>query len=385
MPGQSPGGAGGLAARLAFVYVALFLIVGVYMPYWPVWLAARGAGTQELGILLGLGNWARLATPWIGGWADRTGRANVVLAIASMASVAALSAFSFVDGFAALFALSLVLGLAFAPIIPLLDGIAVGAAAHGRLDYGRVRLWGSISFIVASVAGGSLLEDRPTGLVLTILQSASVLLALTILWLTRLPTAPRDVGEPSPSWSAVWRRPQLPTFLVATAYLQGSHAVLYGFGTKHWLAVGIDESTIGWLWGVGVAAEVLLFALGARVSSALGPKGLLVVAGLGGALRWTVLCWATSTWVVLLVQVLHAATFAAMHLGAMAWIRDNMAGPSMHRATALYVALANGLALGVAMPLAGIAFAHLEGGAYLAMSILAIIGTIAAWRLHDSP
>lgn len=371
----------GLAPRLALGYVALFFITGVYLPYWPVWLAERGAGPEQLGVLLGLGNWARLAAPWLGAWADRSGRATALLTFASMGVVASLAAFSFADGFAGLFVLSLALGLTFAPIIPLLDGIAVGEAARGRLDYGRVRLWGSISFIVASVAGGALLEGRPTALVLTTLQAASIVLVLAIVWLGRVPKAPRPDAEPAPSWSAVWRRPKLRTFLVTAAFLQSAHAVLYGFGTEHWLSVGIPESTIGWLWGVGVLAEVLLFAAGARVTAAIGSGGLLLLAGVGGLLRWAALARVTAVPLVFAIQVLHAASFAAMHLGAMAWIRDNLAGPAVHRATALYIAIASGVALGVVMPLAGIAFAHLRGDAYLIMAALAAAGTLGALRL----
>jgi len=373
------------ARRLAVAYTALFLVAGIHLPYWPVWLAHRGVGPQEMGVLLGLGNWARLTTPWIGAWADRTGRGPQVLVVVAIAVLVTLLAFQLAHGFALLVILSVILGLAYAPIIPLLDGMAIAATAAGRMDYGRVRLWGSVSFIAASVIGGRVLEGRDPSLVLYALQAAAVLLVLATIFLRRMPTMPR-VEESSPvadpvNWSGVLRRPRFATFLVCVAFLQAGHAVLYGFGTKHWIANGVAESTIGWFWGVGVFTEILLFAWSAKVIAKIGAPGLLVVAGLGAVVRWTTLGMTTDVAATFAIQTLHALSFGAMHLGAMSWIRENIAGPAVHRATSLYVAVAAGMALGIGMPLAGVLFEDFHGDAYYAMSAFAAIGTVFAWRL----
>jgi len=369
------------AQRLAIAFVALFFVAGIYMPFWPVWLADRGVAPHEIGLLLGLGNWARLATPWIGAWADRTGRGPQLLVVVAIGVLASLVAFGFAHHFLVLVALSLVLGLVYAPIIPLLDGMSISAAAAGRLDYGRVRLWGSASFIVASVMGGALLEGRAPALVLWALQGAAVMLVLAVWWLRRMPVAPRVESTTPRSWSEVLRTPRFATFLAALACLQGAHSVLYGFGTKHWLASGIPESTIGMFWGVGVIAEVVLFAHGARVSARVGSTGLLLIAGTGATLRWTALGTTTAIAPVFVLQLLHAASFGAMHLGAMGWIREHIAGPAVHRATAVYTAVAAGMALGIGMPVSGLLFERFRGDAYFAMAALAIIGTYFAWRL----
>ena len=371
------------ARRLAVAYTALFFLAGIHLPFWPVWLAHRGVGVEQMGVLLGLGNWARLTTPWIGAWADRSGRGPQLLVVVAVGVLMTLVAFDFADGFAVLVVLSIVLGLGYAPIVPLLDGMAIAASAAGRMDYGRVRLWGSASFIVASVAGGRVLEGRDPGLVLVALQSAAVLLVIAVVWLRRMPVAARIDDGPATSWSDVLRRPWFATFLLSVAFLQGAHAVLYGFATKHWLANGIAESTIGWFWGVGVLAEVVLFAFAARLTAWIGASGLLLLAGIGAVLRWSTLGLTTSIGLTFAIQLLHAASFAAMHLGAMSWIRDNVPGHAVHRATAVYTAIAGGVALGIGMPLAGVLFKHWRGDAYFAMAALAAVGTGFAWRLRS--
>lgn len=371
-----------MSARLALTYVALFVLMGLHLPFWPVWLADRGMDPDRIGILLGVAMWARLVAPWVGARADRGVGGPMLVRLLALALFAVLVAFSWADGFVPLLVLSAGLGLAFAPIVPLVDGIALTASAAGRLDYGRVRLWGSAAFIVAAVGGGTALEGRDPSLVLVALQVSALALALASLSL-RTPERVEASTE-GVSIRRVLRRPGMGTFLLAVAFLQAGHAVLYGFGTEHWLAIGIAESTIGWLWAVGVIAEVVLFAFGERVLARVGPAGLLILAGLGGAVRWSALAELESVGVLFAVQVLHAASFAAMHLGAMAWIRRELPPREIHRATALYVAVAGGLALGLGMPLAGALFDRLRGSAYHAMSVLALVGLGWAWRLSRS-
>jgi MFS transporter, PPP family, 3-phenylpropionic acid transporter len=385
-PGQSgsePVPAGSVAPRLALVYVALFSMMGIQLPYWPVWLADRGMGAEQIGVLLGVFTWARLAAPWAGSWADRRGRGGHLACALAGATLACFAGFVWADGFAPLLLLSAALGLALAPILPLADGIAVSAAAAGRIDYGRVRLWGSVAFVLASGVGGLVLQRTSPDLVLTALLITSVALLAATAWLAPAGRkSPVSASAPAASLGAILRWPRFLTFLAAGACMQGAHAVLYGFGTRHWQAIGITESTIGWLWAWGVIAEVVLFAVGQRMVARFSPPGMLALAALGGIVRWPLLAWVESVEVVVLVQTLHAATFAAAHMGAMSWIRDSIGREGVQRATALYTAVCSGASLGLGMPLAGVLFDRFAGGAYLAMAATSTLGLFFALRLR---
>jgi PPP family 3-phenylpropionic acid transporter len=368
------------AARYATVYVALFMLIGVQLPFWPVWFADRGMDSDRIGWLLGSAAWARLVAPWVGAWVDRNGRGARAVAMLAGGVLLVLAAFTQAQGFAALMVLSIALGLFVAPIVPLVDGLVLGAANDGRLDYGRVRLWGSLAFVVASIVGGEIFEGRDASLVLVAMQVAVAALLLGAL---RLPSVPRVAAlARAVPVREVLHHPGMRRFLVATGFLQAAHAVLYGFATEHWLAAGIDEGTIGWLWATGVLGEICVFAIGQRLVARMGSVGLLVVAGTGATLRWLALASVTDVTALFGLQLLHAASFAALHLGAMSWIRASFGGAATQRATALYVAVGGGVALGTAMPVAGILYDRWAGAAFYAMAVCSAIGLVLAWRLR---
>ena len=409
-----------LALRLAIAYVAVFLWMGVYLPYWPVRLAERGMSPSEVGILLGVAPWTRvIASPLAGSWADRRGRADRLIVGLAIAVVIGQACFTLADGFGGLLLITVAVGLAFAPIIPLLDGLTVTAEAEGRVSYGPVRLWGSAAFIGGSWIGGELLEHRGEAIVLWLLVGAAAATAVASLWLPSGPKrsqravredlaaesatlTPSAVGgdlavvsaTPPPSteagpddakpsgFSATSRA--FVGFLGVTALLHGSHAVLYAFGTQHWRTQGIDEGTAGLLWAEGVLAEILLFAAARRVDDWLSPRALWLLAGAAGAVRWAVLGWTSALPWLVATQGLHALTYGALHLGAMAYIRQRVPSRARARATTLYSAAATGLALGIALPLAGWLYERLDGTAYWVMAGCSAIAMLLALGLREA-
>ncbi len=381
--------------RLSAYYAALFFLVGIYMPYWPVFLKGRGAGPILVGALLALSPWARaFLGPVAGAMADRRSPARM-LAGASLLLAIAFSAFLPHLGLAGLVGVSLVASFVFAPVVPLADGLALREQRAGRLDYGRARLWGSLGFIAATVAGGRLLQGAPSDRVLVVIIATASVLALASLLLPgpakgpASTAAPTDATPPTPGpWYAGLREvlatPGFPRFLAAIAFLHASHSVLYGFGTLYWQRLEIPETTIGLLWAEGVVVEVALFAVGARVARRLGARGLLVLAGIGGLVRWTILALATTVPWLAVAQVCHALTFAALHLGAMTHVATAVPDERTNSATTLYSALGGGLAMGVGMPIAGALYGAFGGAAFWMATGCAAVGLGIALSLRDS-
>jgi PPP family 3-phenylpropionic acid transporter len=177
------------------------------------------------------------------------------------------------------------------------------------------------------------------------------------------------------------RNPVFVLFLAATGLLQASHAVYYGFATLHWRAAGLDEAVIGALWAEGVVAEILLFVASGAFVRRLGPQGLLLLAAVGGMVRWTATAYSTGLGVLFAAQTLHALTFAAAHLAAMHFIAR--AAPPELSATAqtVYAAVGMGIVFGAAMWAAGGLYAAFGGGAFLAMAGLSTAGGLLALLL----
>lgn len=391
------------ALRFALVYMAVFLWMGTYLPYWPVWLADRGMSSQQIGLLLGFLSWTRVvSSPIAGRWADRRGNAHRLVVLCMLATALCFAAFQWAHGFLSLALLMIALGLVMAPIVPLIDGLTLGAEAAGRLSYGPVRLWGSAAFIFASWFGGVMLGAFDETIVWWLLLGAAILqLAASALLPSPEPDSAtdgtntdeassspsaesrseRDRPEPSPAPSGArggefspWSR-RFGIFLGGAMLLNLSHAVLYAFGTQHWRGQGLDEGTVGMLWAESVIAEIILFALAPRLARWLTPRRLWLAAGIGGVIRWSMLASVTALPLLWIAQALHGLTFGALHLGAMQWLRQEVPQRGRALATTLFSS-AGALALGLGLPLAGVVYGEIAGQAYWGMTLCSAAGLL---------
>lgn len=370
----------GMALRLAALYGAYFTVAGIYLPFWPVWLAFREMSATEIGLLLAVGSVVKIAANLIfARIADSTGRVKNVIVALGLASVLTLAAFGLVQGFVAFFILAVLVGCVFSPIMPLTESVALRQARAGRIDYGRVRLWGSITFMVITVIAGWLIGEAGPGVIHTLVVGAAIATFLACL------TLPAD-GAPMPPLRkgaalALARNPVFLLFLGAAAAAQASHAVYYGFSALHWRDAGLSETVIGLLWAEGVIAEIVLFIYGTRVTARFGPVGLLVLAGAAGVLRWGVSAETASLPVLAIMQLLHAVTFGAAHLGAMAFLTRAVPEALSATAQSLYAGMVSGVAFGLAMPLAGFLYGRYGGGAFHLSVMLSVLATLVALRL----
>jgi PPP family 3-phenylpropionic acid transporter len=171
-----------------------------------------------------------------------------------------------------------------------------------------------------------------------------------------------------------------PVFLVAIAsasLVQASHALYYGFSTIDWQTAGYDGGAIGALWALGVIAEIALFALSARLPSTITPLGMLLAGAAGAVVRWSVMAAAPPAILLPALQCLHALSFGATHLGALAFVA-RMAPPGLGVTAQGYFAVAHGVTMAVATALAGVLYGRFGTGAYVAMAVLAAAGGLCA-------
>ena len=157
--------------------------------------------------------------------------------------------------------------------------------------------------------------------------------------------------------------------------VQGSHALYYGFSTLDWRAAGLDGTVIGVLWGLGVAAEIVLFAFSGRLPKSLRPTTLLAIGGLGAIVRWTAMAFDPPMALLPALQLLHAASFGAAHLGMMGFLAR--AVPRELAATAQgFVATWSGIVSASATFASGFVYAASGSLAYLLMAAMALIGLV---------
>jgi PPP family 3-phenylpropionic acid transporter len=366
-----------MAFRLSFFFAAIFLVIGIMLPFWPIWLKSRGLTELEIGLLLSAGMWVRAFTnPLLAQLADRRGRPDqLLIALGWGALVGHLFYIPF-HGFWPLFVVSIIAYMLFSPLMSLGDAVTMLKVRDGILDYGRVRLWGSLTFIGAATLGGYVIEGRPADLILWLVIGTLILAVIAC----HLMPAAHTAGTKrffAPLREIAQNR-SLIIFMLAAGLLQASHGVYYGFATLHWQAAGLSAGVIGALWAEGVVAEIILFAFSARLLRRFGPIGLLWVAAMAGLIRWCILGTTEALPLLIAVQGLHAFTFGATHIAAMHFIAASV--PASYGATAqsLYSSTAQGCIMAASMLASGWLYGHFGGSAFFAMAAISVAGGLLA-------
>lgn len=368
------------APKLALFYAALFVILGIHLPFFPLWLEAKGLNPREIGLVLAAPMLVRVfAIPIATREADRRNAIKATIAVSTLVAALCTGLLGMVDGFWPILLMWALVTLAFTPAMPLTEAYALrGLRARGRA-YGPVRLWGSAAFIAASLAAGLLLDVIAPLQLIWLIFAAFMVAALVGFALE-----PLAAERPAASAAAPSRVLLTPSFFVVVAaagLVQASHAVYYGFSTLDWRAAGMSGQSIGMLWGLGVAAEIALFALSGRLPPVIGPTLLLIVGAAGALIRWSAMAFDPPAFALPFLQCLHALSFGATHLGALGFLAR--AAPEHLGATAQgYLAVVNGILMAGATVLAGWLYASYGGRAYAAMALMAALGMLCAIAGH---
>ena len=366
--------------KLGLFYAAYFFFGGIQLPFFPLWLEARGLDAQTIGFVIAVPMVVRIiATPLITHWADRRRALRGTIIAASILAACAMTAVGLMQGAVPIFVMFVVAAAAFSPVLSLTDAYALsGLSVRGRA-YGPVRLWGSAAFVGGNIVAGAMLERFAPGNLIWL-----IVLALTMSAVASMALDPVEAkGRAAPA-ELPWQSPKVllrnPAFLavaLASAMIQSSHALYYGFSTVQWRAAGFDGTLIGALWAIGVVAEIALFAWSGRLPAPLRPAALLAIGGAGAILRWTAMAFDPPVVLLVPLQVLHACSFAAAHLGLMGFMARSVPRDLAARAQG-YVATLSSLVNASATLASGFVYAAVGGHAYLLMAAMAAVGVASA-------
>ena len=380
--------ANSFALRLAAFYVVVFLIIGCYMPFLPVWLRSRGLSDWQIAFIYAMPVIMRpLFTPAMSFAADHSGRPVVFLKVLAWGSLASCLALPFAAGFPAIFAAFFLFTLFWMSIVPLTEAVALKGARNGNGEYGRIRLWGSISFVVMTLAGGGAvgLWGPPAALWLFIGAAASVVVVAH--WLPDGGAGDREAAAAAPhrikaaDFLQLVRSADLWLFFAATSAVQSAHSVYYIFGTLHWESAGISPMTIGMLWATGVVAEIALFAYAGHVTRHIGAVQLILLGGVAAVLRWTLTAIDPPLTALFPLQMLHGLTYGAAHIGAMQFMRAAVPERLAMSMQGLYASVTAGIVMGLVSLATGPLYRSLDGYAYFVMAGLGGIGVAASLML----
>ncbi|MBZ9935403.1 MFS transporter [Mesorhizobium sp. BR1-1-16] len=378
------------SARLSLFYAASFLVSGIVVPFLPVWLKDRSFSPEEIAACLAFPLAARLIATPAGSWlADRVPNRRMAIVVFAVIGLLFFIPAALVRHNLTTLVLTGLAVTSWQLIQPAVDALSLTGVRRFGLDYGRMRVWGSISFVCASLAGGAIFGAFGAPILAPMIIAAFAICLTGAFLLPVTPKAERlaDDANRQPGKSA--RKILLsPAFLViasTTGLIQASHGLFYSFGTIEWQALGFSGSEIGLLWATGVVAEIVMFAISSRFLR-LRAETLILSGAIAAAIRWALLPLVTSLAANLLLQSLHAFTFGAAFVGMQLAIARTVPEEMTASAQGLCMMAAGGL-MALTTLMAGPLYAQLGVHAFWVMTAFAALAAIIilATRVTLSP
>ncbi len=367
------------AFNFGFFFFAYYGFIGVFTPYASLFFANRGMTAPQIGLLMSLMQIMRIFGPNLWGWvADHTGQRVGVLRLTAFAATVAFSGMFFGQTFAHFFMVMVAVNTFTSAQGPLSEALMLSSMRGDLTHYGRLRLWGSVGFIVAVTAGGEILDWQSIEI---LPWMAWTMLALILAASLRLRERQTPIASKAlPSVVAILRQREVAAFFTSSFLMIAAHAALYVFLSLHLSQLGYSNTTIGLLWSLGVLAEIGFFYYQAPLFRRFGVRTLLLISMFAAVIRFLILGFQGQSLAWLLgAQILHAATFGTHHSASVMRMQNWFAGPLQASGQALYISLSYGLggtAGGLLMSVFWDRFGPIS--VFVIAALLALLASVAA-------
>lgn len=378
--------------RIAGFYFFYFAFVGMFAPYWSLYLKSLGFGAVEISILLSIQPVMRMIAPNVWGWlADRTGRHLFVVQLAALGGALFYLGVFFTTHFFGMMTVLVFMSFFWSASMPLVEATTLTYLGKNAAHYGRIRSWGSLGFIAAVLGLGYAFDYIAIGW----LVWAGLFIMLGILFFSRLIPHVEAVAHHNDSLpiSRIVQNPQVLALFGACFLMSVAHGPYYTFYSIYLVDHGYAKSAVGWLWALGVICEIAVFFMMPWLLKRFSLPRILITSFIAAMLRFALIGWGVDTLALLLIaQVLHASTFGAFHASAVALIHHFFRGRHQSRGQALFGSLTYGAGGMVGGLASGPLWQHSGAVAVFSMSVLAAFGgfLLMAWKFgfrqagHDS-
>lgn len=368
--------------RLSAFYFFYFAFVGAMAPFWGLYLHSLEFNAFQIGVLMSLLQVMRIFAPNIWGHiADHTGKRVAIVQLAALVSLLTFIGVFWATTFWPLFLVMSLISFFWSASLPLVEATTLSHLGERTDRYGRIRLWGSVGFIVVVIGLGMALDHASIKLVPWVVLGLLVGIVLTARIIPEAEIARHDVVHVP--LGSVLRRPQVLALFAAALLMAAAHGPYYTFFTIHLVETGYSKTLAGWLWALGVVCEIAVFLLMPRVFARVRAETVLLVTLVIAALRFLLIGWlADSTPLLLLAQLMHAFTFGAYHAAALSLVHRHFTGRNQARGQALYNSVAFGVGGTIGSLYSGAAWDAI-GAAWtfsLASGFAVLATLIFAWR-----
>jgi PPP family 3-phenylpropionic acid transporter len=327
----------------ALFFFAYYGYIGVFSPYASLYFSEKGLSAAQIGILMSLMQVMRIFGPNLWGWvADRHQQRVTVLRITAVAAATAFVGMFFGQTFMQLFIVMALVNLFTSAQSPLSEALMLSEMRGDLTHYGRLRLWGSVGFILSVTIAGPFLDWWGIGLLPWI--ALALLLMVLGASLRMQESAHGDHHALAPSVLVLLRKREVLAFFTSTFLMIAAHASLYVFYSLYLAQIGYSNTVIGLMWSLGVVVEIVFFFYQAPLFRRFGVRKLMIASLLLAVLRFLLIGFGAESMILLLVaQVLHAATFGVHHSASVVTMQRWFAGPLQASGQAFYTSISYGL------------------------------------------
>jgi len=367
--------------RLSGFYFLFFLTIGAFMPYWSLYLKSIGMTAEAIGILSAIVVVTKIFSSFIWGWiVDHTGKRIQVIRYTSLLSMLSFSLVLFYQDFWSLFIILLVFSIFWSAALPQIEAVTLSHLGEESDSYTVVRIWGSISFIIAVLALGQFFDQQPIEYLLPIIIASMFLVWLHSLFLPEIPSSHEDSN--GITFRSILFKPQIIALMLVCFLVQAGHGPYYTFFSIYLEEHHYSNSFIGTAWALGVLAEVLIYLFMHRVIGLYGLRRLMILVLILATIRWLLIAWfVDNVFILLFAQCLHAATFGVYHAVAIQYIHREFKGEHQGRGQALYSSVSFGAGLALGSFISGYLW-NIVGSSYTFVfaAILSAMGVIIALK-----
>ena len=361
--------------RLSRFYFAYYFFVGAFVPYWGLYLQSEQFTAADIGILMSLFQISRIFAPNFWGWlADHTGKRAQWIKLTAFLGLCGFTAVFWAHGFFWLFFVMAALSLFTSSTLPLAESLTLAHLATTNGHYSRIRMWGSLGFIVAAVVLGFMIDVAGIASLLWFLLMVQITLFVLSYTLPE-PKVEAHAHDHFSIWQVI-KQPNVIALLIGCSLMVTAHGVLYNFYSIYLSEHGYSKGMIGLLWSVGVICEIVIFMLMPKIMAHFSLKTVLLVSLGLAVMRFCLIGVAVdSLWLLILAQTLHAATFGSFHAASVDVITQFFNGRHQAKGQAIYNSVAYGIGGTIGGVAGGYALQYLGGQqTFMLAAIFPLVG-----------
>ena len=372
--------------RLSGFYLFYFSTLGGFLPYWGLYLQDKGFNAEQIGELAAMLVGTKIIAPNLWSWiADHTGRGILVIRLVSFLAALAFAGVFIDSKFWWIACVTLVFSFFWNAALPQFEALTLTHIHDDTHRYSRIRIWGSIGFILAALWIGRALDVFGISFL-----PSMILVLMTGIWLVSqtVPEAvPSHLGDQQKGLLEIIKNPTVIAFLVVCILVQVSHGPYYVFYSIYLEENGYTGTETGQLWALGVLAEVVLFLFIHHLLKRYSLRQILLVSVFLSMLRWLMIGWGVDhLWVLVTAQLLHAASFGSTHVAAIHLIHQYFHGRFHGRGQALYSSASFGVGGVVGSLYSGFLWeGHSPAFVYMIASGISGLALIVTWNWVGKP